>query len=102
MVRYLDRIVEGIETIVNGTVSIVANLIAPSAVYDGEVILPGVLPSQALKKGLTLKAAEGNVSDVLVGDFPLAPGESLPIDIDNSNKVLVTGNAGDKVYHYGS
>ena len=102
MVRYMDRIVEAIETIVQGTINIIANIIPPSSSYDGEVVLPNTLPDQVLKRGLTLKAAEGNVSDILVGTFPLAPGESLPIEIDNLNKVLVTGTALDKVYYYGS
>ena len=102
MVRYWDRLVSGIEQIVQNTVSMFAEIIPPSAVYDGEIVLPNTLPSQALKRGLTLKASENNVSDVLVGTFPLAPGESLPIEIDNLSKVLVTGDPLDKVYYYGS
>ena len=100
--RYWDRLIEGIEHVVQNTISMVAHLIPPSAVYDGEVTLPGTLPDQSLWRGLTLKASEDNVTDVLVGAFPLAPGESMPIEIDNLNKVLVTGTALDKVYYYGS
>ena len=100
--RYLDRIVTAIESIVQGTISIIANIVPPSTTYDGEVILPGTLPDQVVKRGLTLKASEDNVADVLIGSFPLAPGESLPIDIDNLSKVLVTGDAADKVFYYGS
>jgi len=102
MVAYLDRIVAAVEQIVQGTWSIIANIIPPSQVYDDSVTLPGVLPDQVVKRGAVVKADENNVANVLVGTFPLAPGESLPIEIDNLNKILVTGTAGDIVYYYGS
>lgn len=102
MVEYLDIIVDSIQQIVQGTISIIANITAPSAVYDNSVTLPGVLPDQVVKRGAVIKADENNVADVLVGTFPLAPGESLPIEIDNLNKILTTGTGGDVVYYYGS
>jgi hypothetical protein len=61
--------------------------------------------------GIIIKALSGNTDDVFVGGsssvtntgaaatdgFPLAPGESVPIDLYNANDLWFKGTIGDRI-----
>ena len=111
MTKYLDIIVEKLEEIFGKTdqmtftgdrLNVDTEGGIPEAIYGNSVTLPGTLPDQSVTKGATIKAKDTNVATVVINGFDLEPGESIPIDIDNLNKILVTGNAGDVVYYLGS
>lgn len=109
MVRYLDIIVEELQkiSIVNAGFTFDGDELlveepAPSSIYGNQIALPGTLPDQAVKRGSTIKAKDTNVAVVDVNGFKLEAGESVPVEIDNLNKIFVTGNAGDIVYYLGS
>lgn len=74
----------------------------PSSIYGNSITLPGVLPNQIVEKGVTIKADEDNADDISVNGFALAAGESIPVECDNLNLVLITGTAGDVAYYLGS
>lgn len=76
--------------------------VPPSSLYGNLVTLPGTLPSQAVRKGATIKAHKDNVGEIMVNGMSLEAGESIPINIDNLSKILITGTAGDKAYYLGS
>jgi hypothetical protein len=75
----------------------------PTSIVSGTLTLPGTVQSNVLKRGLTLKADKSNAGDITLNSgMSLEAGESIPIEIDNSNKVTATGTVGDKLYYYGS
>jgi hypothetical protein len=86
----------------NATLDRFKMMIAPEAIFSNVMTLPDVLPDQDLVDGVIIKANKNNVDSIFVNGFELEPGESVPIAIDNLNKVLVTGTAGEFFSYIGS
>lgn len=100
------RVVYGSPTkMVNGSISVATA--PPTAIYGGSVTMPVtptivVLPPQALLDGVVVKADENNANPLSVNGFSLSPGESVPIAIDNLNRVRVSGGNPDVLWYLGS
>lgn len=86
----------------------------PSIAIHGSYQLPGIvayqLAAQALVNGIVLKADSNNSGTIWVGGtagvavnsgFPLEAGESLPITINNVNKLFVIGTLNDRIHWIG-
>jgi hypothetical protein len=94
----LQDILEELVAIYNS----IEKLDAPGTIYSGTVTLPGTLPSQALLDGVAIRAKSTNAGTVMFNSFPLEPGESISVRIDDLSKALVTGSELDIIYYIGS
>ena len=77
----------------------------PSDIYGDAFVLTGgtdTLPDQAIMKGVVIKADDENTNPVLVNGFLLAQGESVPVETDNLQNVVLVGTLNDIVYYLGS
>lgn len=104
---------------VDGTqIAKISEITRPSSIISGytlAAVSSTVLPSNALKTGITIKASKANTDFIYVGNsgltggvtsngYPLSSGESIFIECNNSNLVYVIGTTGDTrgVYYIGS
>ena len=87
----------------------VSEIVRPSAIVSGytlAAVTHTILPSNALKTGVTIKAGKSNTDFIYVGNsglsggvtmngYPLQSGESVFLECNNSNLVFLTGTTGD-------
>jgi hypothetical protein len=68
------------------------------------------LSSKVCTSVVTLKAPDGNSETLYLGNssavnsgaYPLDPGESIPVEINNLSKIWIYGKAGDTLKVFGS
>jgi hypothetical protein len=107
------------DRLANGTVTVkISEITKPTTLYSGNKDVTTtssllVLTSTRIKSGVHLKApvtntatiyvASGSSASASIGGFPLEPGESLYLEIDNLNKIyVVASTTGQKINYIAS
>ena len=102
-----------IKTIITRLESVIDAVQHPTALFGTDITIAAsgtsdclVSTDVLLDEGVLLLAADGNTSDILLGNitnqwFPLTPGNTAFLKIDNAIRVCYNGHINDVLYWIG-